>query len=249
MESVIDQEPDTHWRTVTPTFSSRKTLPVYQEPQTDCDQNSSIVETFLKMFPKSMFMFIAECTNERLQILSEKKGENIKPTDQYEIMVVIGCLLVMSFNRVPHMYMYWSNNKSLRNETIANAISRERFSLLHSKLYFNHPVKPVGAEKTYYMSELIECLLYTFNRWRTEATFQSIDEFMVKFKGRTVMKQFMPKKPVPRGMKGFARADASTGYVYNLKLYSGKDGVRRENALGQRVSGIVLFSLFSLLVP
>lgn len=183
-------------------------------------------------------MFIAECTNERLQILSVAEKKKVKPTDHYEIMIVTGCLLVMSFNRVPHMQMYWSNSKSLRNETIANAISRERFLLLHSKLYFNHPAKPVGAEKTYYMSELMNCLIFTFNRWRTEATFQSIDEFMVKFKGRTVMKQFMPQKPVRRGMKGFSRADASTGYVYNMKLYSGADKERQEGTLGERVSKI-----------
>lgn len=132
--------------------------------------------------------------------MSEKKGKQIKATNPDEIVVVIGCLLVMSFNRVPHMSMYWSKNKSVRNETIATAISRDRFMLLHSKLYFNHPCKPNGAEKTYYTSELISCLIHTFNRYRTEATHQSIDEFMVKFNGRSVMKQYVPIKPVKVGM-------------------------------------------------
>ncbi|KAG4076030.1 hypothetical protein HA402_014029 [Bradysia odoriphaga] len=38
-------------------------------------------------------------------------------------------------------------------------------------------------------------------RARSEATFQSIDESMIKFKGRSTMKQFMKDKPVKRGIK------------------------------------------------
>lgn len=102
--------------------------------------------------------------------------------------------------------MYWSNEESVRNETIASAISRDRFMLLHSKLYFNHPNEPKDADETYYMDELVNCLLETFNRYRTEATFHSIDEFMVKFDGRTTMKQYQPVKPVKVGVKGLARA-------------------------------------------
>lgn len=236
IESKSQPSSDNQWKSVPPTFSPRMTIPTYQEPQImDCNEESTIMDIFLKLFPKSLFIWIADCTNERLQMLSETKGKEIKPTNRDEIMVVIGCLLVMSFNRVPHMWMYWSKNKSVRNETIATAISRDRFMLLHSKLYFNHPVKPNGADKTYYTSELINCLIYTFNRYRTEATHQSIDEFMVKFKGRSAMKQYVPIKPVKLGIKGFCRADADTGYVYYFYIYQGQEKEPSEGTLGERV--------------
>lgn len=239
LEMDADNEPDivheVTWSGAQPTFSPRKMIPEYNEPETSCDENSTIEEVFLKLFPKSLFMWIADCTNERLNIFAEKTGEVITPTDSHEIMIVIGCLLVMAYNRVPHMYMYWSQNKSVRNETIANAISRNRFMLIHSKLYFNHPKKPVGAAKTFYTTELLNCFIYTFNRYRSEGTYQSIDEFMVKFKGRTIMKQFMPKKPVKRGMKGFSRADANSGYIYNLFIFEGKNTEPVEGTIGERV--------------
>lgn len=226
------------WRQVTSAFTPRKIIPPYQEPViTGCDENSSVLDVFLKLFPRSLFIWIADCTNKRLAILSDEKGKQIKPTDPDEMMIVVGCLLVMSYNYVPHINMYWSQNKSVRNETIANAISRNRFLLLHSKMYFNDPVKPKDAEKTYYMEEMLNCLIYTFNRYRSEGTYQSIDEFMVKFKGRSSMKQFILNKPEPRGMKCFCRADASTGYVYDLFIYQGKDEKRLglEGTLGERV--------------
>lgn len=121
-------------------------------------------------------MWIADCTNERLKILEEKKNKKNAPTDYHEIMIVIGCTIIMSYNRVPYMSMLWSQNKSLRNEAIVNAISRDRFLLLYSKMYFNQPKKPANPGKTYYMDELLNCLKHTFLRARSEATFQSIDE-------------------------------------------------------------------------
>lgn len=163
------------------------------------------------------------------------------------MMVVVGCLLIMAYNRVPHMYMYWSQNKSVRNETIASSISRDRFMLLHSKLYFNHPKKPKNAEKTYYTAELINCLMYTFNLYRSESTYQSIDEFMVKFLGRSSMKQFLPNKPVKRGMKGFSRACACSGYVYDCFIYQGKDTNTEDTTLGEWVN-VYIFSTFLVFI-
>lgn len=232
------------WKDVPITFSSRKEIPVYKEPDTSIEKDSSIEKVFLKLFPKSLCIWIAECTNERLRIESIRKNKKIKLTDANEITVVMGCLLVMSYNRVPHMKMYWSNNPSVRNETIAAAMSRDRFLMLHSKLYFNHPKKPNDAGRTYYMDEMVACLVYTFNRYRTEATFQSIDEFMVKFEGRTVMKQYQPIKPTKVGVKGYARADAILGYLYDFYIFKGaeKKTEAEKGTSGERVrTNLLLF--------
>lgn len=223
------------WKACTQAFVPRKSIPDFKEPETLIDEHQTITEVFFKLFPKSMFMWIAQCTNERLIILSNENGKDIPPTDWHEIMVVIGCLLVMSYNRVPHMNMYWSGNKSVRNETIANAIARDRFMLLHSKLYFNIPSKPDGASKTYYIEEVIMCLKKTFNQFRSEAVFQSIDETMVKCKARTSMKQRMPQKPEKVGIKNWTRADAVTGYVYDFNVYEGAQKENLEGTLGERV--------------
>ena len=45
---------------------------------------------------------------------------------------------------------------------------------------------------------------------------------MIPFKGRSSMKQYMPKKPVKRGFKIWMRADAVNGYVSELDVYIGK---------------------------
>lgn len=137
-------------------------------------------------------------------------------------MIILGCLLVMSYNHVPHLHDYWNTNTSLGNMAIKSAISRDTFMLLISKLYFNNPEKFQESSKIYYIDELVSCLKSTYKEARTEASFQSIDESMVKFKGRSTMKQYLPLKPIKRGIKISQRCDAATGYVYDFNIYSRK---------------------------
>ncbi|XP_037037956.1 piggyBac transposable element-derived protein 4-like [Bradysia coprophila] len=223
------------WKEADSSFVPRKTIPSYRKPVICLKDGCNEIDSFFSIFPKSLFMWIAECTNERLKILELKNKKKYAPTDYHEIMIVIGVTIIMSYNRVPYMSMLWSQNKSLRNEAVVAAISRDRFLLLYSKMYFNNPKKPANAGKTYYMDELLSCLKGTFLRARSEATFQSIDECMMKCKARTSLKQFMKDKPTKRGIKGWVRADAESGYVYDINLYTGKSCGNEEGTLGERV--------------
>jgi len=221
------------------TFVPRKQIPTGNGsaiPHISLDRSCSELDVFLKMFPRSLIIFICQCTNERLTILKEQKRvkDNV-PTDPSEIMIVLGILLVMSYNRVPNMQLYWSANKSMGNEAIKSAISRDRFLLLLSKLYFNDPAKSPDCSKTYYLDEVVACLKKTFLQGRSDSLYQSIDESMVKFKGRSALKQYLPLKPIKRGIKIWERCDGLTGYVYDLNIYAGKETEQLDGTLGERV--------------
>jgi len=58
-----------------------------------------------------------------------------------------------------------------------------------------------NATKLYYVEELVNCMKQTFSNAMSESSHQSIDESMVKFKGRSVLKQYSPLKPMKRGVK------------------------------------------------
>ena len=58
---------------------------------------------------------------------------------------------------------------------------------------------------------------------------------MVKFKGRSSIKQYQPLKPVKRGFKVWCTADSSNGYVGNFVVYTGKLGDGPTNDLGYKV--------------
>lgn len=236
VSTVID---DTDiWSSVPGNFVPRLAI----APITQCKidpaikSTSSPLEIFMKLFPPSLFTFIAGCTNERLSVYNkESKKPKVPYTDPGEMMIVIGCNLVMCYNRVPKIRYYWSSKVSVRNHLISSSISRNRCMFLMSKLYFNHPTKPNNCSKIYYAEELLECFKYTFQKYRSDSSRQSIDESMVKFKGRSSLKQYLPLKPVKRGVKLWGRCDADTGYTYDTNIYCGKETETKEGTLGERV--------------
>ena len=56
----------------------------------------------------------------------------------------------------------------------------------------------------------------------------AIDEVIVKFKGRVLFKQYIPKKGKRFGIKMLKLCD-STRYTYDMNVYLGKDRQRAEH--------------------
>ena len=48
----------------------------------------------------------------------------------------------------------------------------------------------------------------------------SVDEAMIRFKGRSTLKQYMPKKLIKRGIKVWALSDAVNGYMSEFEVYT-----------------------------
>ena len=57
----------------------------------------------------------------------------------------------------------------------------------------------------------------------------SIDEAMIKFKGRSSMKQY-----IKWGFKVWVRGDAINGYISELEVYAGKTTEKGEKGLGKK---------------
>ncbi|XP_030751726.1 piggyBac transposable element-derived protein 4-like [Sitophilus oryzae] len=198
-------------------FVPRKIIPEQSAvcvPLISCNRFSTELDVFLKLMPRNFVIFI---------LRQNSKNKIIQQTDPSELMIVLGCMLVMTYNRLPEMHDYWASNKSLGNAAIKSAISRDIFLLLHSKLYFNYPEKLKDANKIYYIEELVSCLKHTFQKSRTESTHQSIDESMTKFKGRSSLKQYLPLKPIKREIKIWQRCDSVSGYVYDFNIYQRRE--------------------------
>lgn len=229
--------PKFQWTREVNNFIPKMEIPPKTKPivLANITRGSTALDCFLQIFPKSLILQISHYTNMRLKEHEKIIKKNIEATSPGEIEIILGCLLIMSYNRVPSIHMYWSRNISLGNLAIKNAISRDRFLLLISKLYFADPKKPSNSSKTYYIEDVVNCLKKTFQMARSDSTFQSIDESMTKFKGRSSLKQYLPMKPVKRGIKMWTRCDAETGYIYDTNIYSGKETESMATTLGERV--------------
>ena len=71
-------------------------------------------------------------------------------------------------------------------------------------------------------------LNYLFVQVLLSSEHVSVDELMIRFKGRTLLKQYNPMKPIRREYKLWCVAD-NDGYVYKFEVYTGK--IFRKRAL------------------
>ena len=116
----------------------------------------------------------------------------------------------------------------------------DQFIELHRFLHFvdnsELPLPETPAYKKFgKVQPIIDILLEGFAALVEPDKHISIDEAMIKFKGRSTLKQYLPKKPVKRGIKVWMRADATLGYVSAFKVYTSKKSGSVEKGLGANV--------------
>nr|CAH7764664.1 unnamed protein product [Callosobruchus chinensis] len=145
----------------------------------------------------------------------------------------------MGIKPLPSMRDYWSSRRELRDPFISSCMSRDRFIWLTRNIHLNdNSVQPKPHEdnfdKLYKMRPMLDILSETFISSYKPSIHQAIDESMIKFKGRSSLRQYMPMKPIKRGYKVWIRAD-ETGYVCQFQIYTGKVSDASEKNLGARV--------------
>lgn len=151
----------------------------------------------------------------------------------------LGINLMMGIKRVSSFKDCWSSNFQLRDNYISKVMSLKRFSFLLGNFHVNDNSKipkkgQPNYDKLYKVRPLLNKLSETFSLYYNPTEHQSIDESMIRFKGRSTLKQYMPKKTIKRGYKIWERADAN-GYVAEFQIYTGKVENVVETDLGARV--------------
>lgn len=162
------------WQEVDVGYKPRKSPPSERKPAIllqNINKDSTELDVFFSLFPRSLLLWIAENTNKRLKILEEKIKKPVKPTDSSQIMIVVGCYFIMSFSKLPSLLHYWSSKDSMGDITIKQAISRNRFQLIASKMYMNDPEKSANASKLYYIEDVVNCLKMRFQRARADSSY------------------------------------------------------------------------------
>ena len=129
-------------------------------------------------------------------------------------------------------------------------MSRNRFQKLTSYLHIKDNLLVTDSEKqdrAWKIRPWLNSLNANFATVSPEEN-HSIDEIMVAFKGRALLKQYLPKKPKKWGFKLWARCAAS-GYLHIFDVYQGKGtGIGNdEDISGCGLGGNVVLKLCSTL--
>lgn len=169
----------------------------------------------------------------------QESGKPYRRTDIVEIKTFLGINLLMGIKKYPSYRDHWSTSPDLHDPYISKLMTLHRFGWLLSHIHLNdNSVIPLRGtanfDKLYKVRPFLDYLKNNFQACLQPHENIAIDESMIKFKGRSSLKQYMPKKPVKRGYKVWMLAD-ETGYCWNFEIYTGKTGDVIEKNLGARV--------------
>lgn len=181
-------------------------------------------------------------TNNYAKFCQTKAGKEDKGWHEVnvdEMKVFIGILIYMGLVELPRATMYFKSN-IVDCFLVNRAMKEYRFRKIEQYLHLNDETEaPSRNSKDYdylYKIRPIVNITKKFRIYYTPGQNLSVDEAMIPFKGRLHFKQYMPMKPTKWGVKCWAIADSSNGYMLDCQIYLGKKEIRNNNMLlGEQV--------------
>lgn len=185
-----------------------------------------------EIFFSDFYQHIVDQSN----IYSNQCGKNLN-LNIAELKAFLGILIIMDFNKLPSIRLYWSADENCYNPRIANIMTQKRFLNILRYLHLNNnsvmPQKGSASyDKLYKIRPMINYLNDAFRKSFSPDKHLSCDESMVAFKGRSGIKQYMPMKPVKRGFKIWALC--CSGYLLSFMVYEGKKESKEQGSLGEK---------------
>ena len=222
---------------------STQSLPYNELPFTQNVGPKNIPDTVKT--PRDIFLMLLSTENIELMVqqtnvyYQQNKTKNDVPVTAEEMKKFIEVNIMMGIKRLPSYRDYWSSNSQFNDAYISSSMPVKRYSFLLINLHLNDQTKePEGGDanfdKLYKIRPFIEKISQTYLHYYDPTREQSIDERMVKFKGRSTMKQYMPQKPIKRGYKVWVRSDMNS-FLCKFQIYTGKIANVAEKNLAETV--------------
>lgn len=153
-----------------------------------------------------------------------------------EMRKFLGIILIMGLSPVPKMRLYWSANDIYEKTLIKKTMTRDRFDMLLKCWHFynsedNEPdVEPRLAK----IKPLVDMLNVRFQAIFVPAESIVVDESMIPWRGRLIIRQYNPQKAHKYGVKVY-KLCATNGYTVKMKIYAGKDDLTGNTGHAQKV--------------
>lgn len=148
----------------------------------------------------------------------QNQGKSINVT-ALEMRQFIGIQSYFGIYNIPRTRLAWA--KATRIAVIADVMPRDRYEMIRRNLHFvdNQTFVASNPDRLFKIRPFLVHLQNVFSTLPQSGRY-SIDEQMVSFRGRTVLRQYMPKKPNKWGIKVFLRCDTD-GMVHEFRVYDG----------------------------
>ena len=199
------------------------------------------VDYFYQYFPEEAFNLMAAETNRYADQFFDTPVD-FSPSSRFhtwtdtsvdEIKAFVALQIAMGLCNKPAISDYW-NTYWLTTTNFGDVMPRNRFELLQTFLHFNDVANQVskgqdGYEPLFKIQPLLDICNPLYEKLYQPKKCLSIDESMIKFKGRIFFRQYLPNKPTKWGIKAFVLCESESGYCLKSKIYTGKDCFERDS--------------------
>lgn len=197
------------------------------------------LDFFLLFFSTELVTAMCENTNKyawahilEKPTYSERDGswKNVSPD---EMMKFIGLLIYMGIVQLPRLHLYWSTAELFSGLIPRGVMPRKRFfSFLGMLSVTDHEAtNPATDGKLHRIAFLLRHINDVSALHFQPDRYISVDERMVKSKGRSGIRQYLRDKIVKWGYKLWVLADSNSGYTVQFSVYTGKRETPSVNGL------------------
>ena len=187
------------------------------------------LQCFLPHTSHSLISTIATNTNLYASFKEAPAGWATTPK---EVWMFIAVHIYMGIIDLPYLHMYWEGE--YRQPYVVHAFSRNRFTELLRYFHIAKPT-PKGTHRSVVqkIAPHYDRCLAAFPYYCTPPIMLTMDESMVRFKGRSPWKTLVRGKPTPTGYKFFTLA--SHGYLLTFDIFRGRAEERKKGYIHQLV--------------
>ena len=145
-----------------------------------------------------------------------------------KLRAFLGTNILIGIHKLPKMRDYWSVDEELGNTFIQKAMTRDRFLEILQNLHFVDnlqklpPKEKESFDRAWKLRPFFDQLLKHFQEALLPESDQPMDEHMCKFKGKSLMRQYMKNKSIKWGFKFWFRCGSKSGYLYQFDMYLGR---------------------------
>ena len=189
-------------------------------PSRDLPPNeNNAFDYFVLLWPVSLCELIALETN---RYAMQNGVSNWASVGVDELWTFLAIVVLMGVHRLPRIRNYWSKDPLLGIPSLQRHMSLSRFWSLWSNIHVvdNETVSSSGGVSRK-IKPVLDTLSQTFLEHYNPSQELSVDEGMVKYKGRAGGKVVMPKKPIKKGFKIWCCSCSCCGYLCSFQVYHG----------------------------
>ncbi|VDI00918.1 Hypothetical predicted protein [Mytilus galloprovincialis] len=155
------------------------------------------------------------------------------PVSYAEMRAFIGLVLAMGIVKKTSIESYWEASGISETPNFRDVMSRNRFQAILRYLHCSDNTTAVprgqpGYDPLHKINPVVEFFNEVFELNYRLSQNIVVDERIVGFKGRHVLKQYISNKKAHRwGAKLFVLAESRTGYTHQINVYKGKRNTER----------------------